>query len=45
MTDEEIYQIWKDTPSQGDPSGKMFAIEFAKNIIKYNFWLMRKGEI
>ena len=32
MHEEDIKQIWKDTPAQGDPTGSAFAVAFAKNI-------------
>ena len=32
MHEEDIKQIWKDTPAQGDPTGLRFAVAFAKNI-------------
>ena len=32
MTEEEIIQIWKLIPTQGDPTGKKFAVKFTQEI-------------
>lgn len=34
MTDEQIIQVWKSIPDQGNPTGKKFAVVFAKEISK-----------
>lgn len=33
LTNERIQEIWKDTPTQGDPTGMKFAVVFARNIL------------
>lgn len=33
LTDEEIMKIWSLTPAQNDPTGKKFALAFAKVVL------------
>ena len=35
MTEQEIMQIWNNLPSQGDPTGKKFALKFAQEVLAY----------
>lgn len=37
MTEKEIIQIWNSVPYQADPTGRKFAIKFAREIEKKVF--------
>ena len=32
-TEEQIMKIWAEIPPQGDPTGKKFAVVFAKEVL------------
>lgn len=35
MTEQEIMQIWNNLPSQGDPTGRKFALKFAQEVLAH----------